>query len=766
MDNKSKNVTITTMCPLGCGYHNCVLSVEVSDGVLRKIRPYAFPNRADRGVCPKGLALAEMVHHPDRLQHPLKRVGERGEGKWQRVSWDEALDSIAAKLKDIAQRHGSTSIVWENPAGFGATLQDITPRHGPNSIDWDNPVGFTGVGYLRLASLTKGSWLSFIGHGDSAGPCADRATFGTIMGETHLSRIEDPKFSIVWGLNPDVALIPRMRRIMEDKKKGGKVVVIDPRFTSTASRADEHIPIRPGTDGALALGMIRVIIEQGLQDEGFIVENTVGPLLVRLDNGLLLRESDLIQGGSQEKFIAFDKNTNRPQPCDTPGINPSLTGKYTVSGVECHPAYQLLSDMVKEYTPERVSEITDIPPDIIQRLAISYATRKPASIHRGYGLQRYFYGDLTCRAINTLAAITGNMKLQIAPSFVMNLYQLGMPEGPPKTLPIMLLYDAITKGEPTPVKAVFFSGHNHLLQLPDMNRMINEVFPHLELIVVAELFMTTTARYADYVLPVTSFLERIDLRTAGARNVLLNITGNTYLALQPKVIEPLYECKSNFQIAAELGRRMGFAEYFNKTEEQWIEEILASGHPTMEGITLEKLREGPVLLKATDIPHQFFTPTGRIEFYVERLKQFGQELPIYLEPVESVHSEKAKTYPLTLLTSHPKHRIHSTMANIPSLLRHDPEPTLEMNPVDAKSRNIDDQDVVSVFNDLGKVKLKVKLNPGIKPGVVNIDEGWWPEQFIEGHLNQLTHHMINPVHQFLYEPNASYCDVLVEVKRD
>ena len=171
----------------------------------------------------------------------------------------------------------------------------------------------------------------------------------------------------------------------------------------------------------------------------------------------------------------------------------------------------------------------------------------------------------------------------------------------------------------------------------------------------------------------------------------------------------------------------------------------------MEGITLERLREGPALLEASDNPQQFFTPTGRIEFYVERLKQFGQELPIYLEPVESARSEKAKTYPLSLLTSHPRHRVHSSMANIASLLKQDPEPTLEINPADAEPRNISNGDVVSVFNDRGKVKLKAKLSPGIKPGVVNIDQGWWPEQYIEGHHNQLTHQMINTVQQFVYE---------------
>jgi molybdopterin-containing oxidoreductase family molybdopterin binding subunit len=240
---------------------------------------------------------------------------------------------------------------------------------------------------------------------------------------------------------------------------------------------------------------------------------------------------------------------------------------------------------------------------------------------------------------------------------------------------------------------------------------------------------------------------------------------NTYLQLQQKAIEPLYECKSDFQIAAEIGRRMGFGQYFGKTEEQYIDETLASGHPAMEGVTMERLKEGPVVASPLDRPKQFGTPSGRIEFYVERLKRFGQELPIYLEPVESNRSEKAKAYPLCLLSTHSRHRTHSTMANIPSLLKLDPEPTLEINPADAGPRNIGDRDVVRVFNDRGQAKLRAKLSQRIKPGVVNVMQGWWPEQYIEGHHNELTHDMINPAQQLIMDPNAALYDVLVEVEK-
>ncbi|MDR9459229.1 MAG: molybdopterin-dependent oxidoreductase, partial [Dehalococcoidia bacterium] len=216
------------------------LSVEVTDGVITKVRAANFPDPIDKGACEKGLKAYQMVYHPDRLRYPLKRTGERGGGKWQRISWDEALDDIVVRLQHLATQYGSTSIAWTAPI-------------------FSN---LTGGGYSRLISLTKGTEIDWWGCGDAAGPCADMATFGSPMGERYIRRIENPKFTIVWGYNPAVTVFPYIRRIARDRERGCKVVVIDPRFTETASRADEHVPIRPGTDGALALGMMHVILSR------------------------------------------------------------------------------------------------------------------------------------------------------------------------------------------------------------------------------------------------------------------------------------------------------------------------------------------------------------------------------------------------------------------------------------------------------------------------------------------------------------------------
>ena len=734
MSSTSGKATIRTVCGLN-DYLRCGLSVEVNNGVITKVRAGDFPDPADKGACAKGLASYQLVYHPDRLRYPLKRVGERGAGQWQRVSWNQAMDGIASRLRELGKKYGPTSIAW------------LTPEL-PN---------LAAGGYSRLISLSGGTWVDFWGCGDAAGPCADIATFGLLGGDACLHRIDNPRFILVWGYNPALTVHPFMQKIMAARKKGAKVVVIDPRLTDTAAHFDEHVPIRPGTDGALALGMINVILERKLQNEPFIAQQTVGPLLVRSDNSLFLTEKDVMAGGSPHTFMVLDASTEEPRPYDAVGVTAKLAGLYTVSGITCRPAFQLLSDMVRRYTPQAVSEITDVPADVIRRLAHSYSSQGPAAIYRGWGMQRSFYSDLSCRAVNTLAAITGNISLKRPSSFVLNTRSFLLPGGAHHNIPVLSLHDAATKGKPYPIKALWSAFHNFINQMPNTNRVVKELLPHLELIIVCDLLMTVSARYADYVLPASSFYESTDVCMGGVHN--------TYLQLQEKAIEPLYESKPDFRIVAELAGRLGFGEYFNKTEEQYIEEILASGHESTRGVSVQKLREGPVMAEKSKRPLKWRTPTGRIEFYVERLKDLGQELPVYLEPLESVRSPKAKEYPLSMLSTHAANRVHSNMSTVPGLLRSDPEPTLEINPADAARRQLADGDTVRIFNDRGQVKLKARLSTGIKAGVVNIAQGWWPEQYIAGHHNELTHDAINPAQERIMQANAAFFDVLVEVEK-
>ncbi|MFC1943954.1 molybdopterin-dependent oxidoreductase [Chloroflexota bacterium] len=740
---RSGESIIQTACPLMCS-RVCGLLAHVREGALVKVEPALLPGEKTPRICALGLSLPKLVYHPDRLKYPMKRIGGRGEGKWQRISWDEALDTIAGKLREVVEKYGSDSVAWT-----------VIPMSALQTAYW------------RLADLWAGTPISMIGYGDSAGPCGDAVSFGTRGlpgGTTNTFGFEKPELCVFWGDNAAETTPKDFLAGRDTRERGGRVVVIDPRFTPTAAKADEWIPIRPGTDAALALGMINLILDRGMEDRGFIAGNTVGPLLVRSDNGMFLRQSDIGSMGPGNSYIVWDSVDDRPKPSDSPDISPSLKGSYTVDGIECKPAFQLLADLAGHYSLEKTSELTQVPPQAIERLALDYVRLKPVNSKRGMGAQRAYYGDLAWRAITALAAVTGNINLERFRGLVPNIPAFAFPERRAGMLPLMDMLDAVLTEKPHPVRAIWLARHNLANQMPNVNKMVRELFPRLELIVVADIFMNTTAEYADIVLPVCSFLECTDLPQVGGMV-------EQHIQLQQKVIEPLYESKSDFQIAKGLASKLGFGEYFQKSEEEFIETILTSEHPSMKGITLAGLKEGPIKLtpysSGTHLRPAFRTPSGRIEFYSEdgRLEKLGESLPVFKEPPEGAQQSLAEKYPLCMLSTHTRYRIHSTFANVDWIREIEPEPVLEMNPVDAEKRGILDGDMVVVYNDRGMVKVKAMLHEGIMPGVVNITQGWWHKHFAEGSHNSLTRDEINPAQQVVYEANAPHYDVLVEVKK-
>lgn len=723
---------VRTAPPFVCG-PGCGIIAHVKDGVLVKTEPSDFPG--NRHICARGLAYPKWVYHPERLKYPLRRAGARGEGKWERISWEEALDTIIARLQEIGERHGPASRAWVVGGGALGSL--------------------TAAAIMGMAGACGGTFILPLGIGDSAGPSGDKVSYGTLLahGERYTVVFENPRTILVWGNNPAETDSFKWHRLTRAKARGARVIVIDPLFTPTASKADEYIPIEPGTDAAMALGMIHVILEKGLEDRAFLAKHTVAPFLVRRDTGLFLREKDLRSGGS-DRYMIRDTATGQPQAFDAPGIAPALSGPCTTEGIECETAFGLLAGLVQDYPPERVSHITGVPADTIRRLAIEYATRKPAASYRGMGLQRTFHGDLTWRAITTLAAVTGNISFEGYGGFEPNFLAF-MTRGVPNFLPILNLYEAILTGKPFPIKFLWMARNNFVNQVPNFNRVVGELIPRLDFIVAAEMFMSVSARYADIVLPACSFFESSDVITPGGQ------ASNDYMQLQDKAIEPLYESKSDYAMLAALARRMGMEGFMDQSEEKAIELVLASGHPTMEGITLERLKQSPVL--PSHPCTEFRTSSGRLEFYAEQLKAFGEELPVYREPLEGKTSPPAGKYPLTFSSTHTRYRVHSQFANVPWARELDPEPVLNMNPADAAARGIRDGDIVEVFNDRGRMKLKARVNIGVRPGLVNITQGWSPWDYREGTHQALTHEIINPAQQAVYEPNAALYDVRVEV---
>ena len=743
---------IRTVCPAHCGIDACGILAHVRGEKVIKLEPAEFPDPKYRRICLRGLSALEITYHPDRLKYPMKRVGNRGEGRFERISWDEAFDTIAARFRDIAARYGWPAIGWVLGGPGGGTT-----KFGA---------------YLRLASLTQSTRVSTWGYGDAGLPCGSRIIFGThtpfvlFLGSLMMGG-SDPDLIVVWGSNPgESAPLNIMRPIMDAKEKGARLIVIDPRFTVTASKADAYLGPKPGTDSALALGLLHVIFGEHLQDESFIARHTVGPYLVRTDTGEFLREAHVKSDGSRE-YMIWDRFSNAPQTRNCPGAEPVLDGTYTAGeGLTCKTGLQLLMDLAAEYPPARVAGITGVSADLIVRVARSIARAKNAAFVTHMGLTRTYHGHNSMRSLATVAAVTGHLTATFRGGHrpaVLNWkpFLHTDPSRPSYArVGVLELYDAIISGKPFPVKALWFSFINFLNQCVDSNKIIRELFPRLDFIVAAELFMTPTARYCDMLLPACSFLEFSDLVPFPY----------PYVQLQQKVIEPLYEARSDVDIASGLAARLGFGDFFNMGEEGFIDLILDSPDPSMNGITREKLMQTPMTLnEIPDLGHEFdiplSTPSGKIELYSEALREAGLALPVYLEPLESPVDPANKKYPLAYIQGHSRFRTHSTFANVSSLLAMNPEPLIDMHPRDARARGICDGDLVSVFNDRGRTTLKARLTEGIRPGVVNIEQGWWSDQFREGGVNHLTHDVINPIQQAIYEPNMHMNDVAVEVIR-
>ncbi|MGA8858300.1 MAG: molybdopterin-dependent oxidoreductase [Candidatus Bathyarchaeia archaeon] len=743
---------------------SCGLTVTVIDGNMTKISNASFDNPDfPPRICLRGLSNLQYVYHPDRLKYPMQSVGPRGSGQWKRITWDEATTIIANKFNEVAQKYGPTAVYIAPYTGSLAALN-----------------GVIGAGY-RFASVIGASAGDFEGdnEGDSAGPCGAVEALGNFDGHD-LSDLRNSRMIILWGNNLAETDVPDMRFVLDAKEAGGKIVYIDPRYTSTASLADEWISIRPGTDGALALSMINVIISENLYKADYVTNYTVGPFLVRQDTQMFLREKD-VAGGESTKYMVYDSNSKTIVPYDKDGIAPSLTGSYSAASTSCKPAFQLLIELVSQYPTSEAEKITGVAAAEIESLAKEFATTSPAAIKAGFGgISHWFYGDLTYRAMITLSAICGNIGVHGGGVTIYNGAlldaALDLPDwmNPDKKtytyLAPISFCDAVLNSKPFPVKAAWFPVDNFVNQQADTNRVISAL-KACDFVVVSDVFMTATAQYADIVLPVATQYERTDLLAGG----------NYYLQYMPKIIDPMWETKADLDMFAEVAQKMGQGQYFEKTPDDYIS-LLLSGLPS--GLTLDTLKsKGVVALADQDyytssfqpithpyVPYyqqHFPTPSGRIEFYVESLIPYNMPLPIYKEPIEASPSNALyQKYPLVMITSHTKFRTHTQWNNLPWLREIIPRSFLEIHPTDAQARGISDGDTVNVFNDRGSIQLMARITNGIRPGVVNAYQGDWQE-FPTAAVNMLTHQKVNEAQSvvFLFQSNTAYYDILVDVKK-
>jgi len=791
---------VRTTCSPNCT-GSCGQLAFVRDGVVVKVQQAAdYPDGAynPRG-CMKGLSYLNQIYGADRIRTPLIRTGERGSGEFREATWDEVLDRVANGLRTIGERWG-----WDSIHVFGQVPGSGYVQKGAN--------------YRACALLGMTHGTSFDFNGDL--PMGMPITFGVQNAEHEAKDWANSRFLLLVGSNPVETRIPDVHFIFDAVERGAKLVVIDPSFSPTAAKADAHLRIKPGTDAALALAMCRQIIEDGAWDADFMTTYTDAALLVRRDTGVRLREADLVAGGSPDRFAVWDIATAGPVVVGTDrlgfadGVRPATEGSLTVtladgSVIGATPGMALVRAELARWTPEAAAEVTGLDPELIVKVARAYAGVKPAAILMGGGSNHWYHGDLTGRAFALLAALTGNIgKSGGGFSVYVGQYKVRVDTSPwwspggTKAYVVPSIYFVRGRTEtmhpdvPYPENGwhgLVCTFANMFVQAMDVNRL-HETLAGLDLVVVVDHQMTETVKWADVVLPATTWYEKTDLTATPL---------HPFLQLQQAAIDPVGESRSELWMWRELVRRLDpakAAEFFEMDEEAAIEAILAAGNvpggPT-EGITLEALKAGPVRLPVPDPDVPFatqietrapfpprslpaplaataaFIPTGRIEFYKEeaRFRELGETVPTYRPPFDDIVHDPAD-WPLALLTPHSKWRIHSTYANNAWLGEiHGGRPEVFISPQDAFARGIETGDEIRVFNTRGEVVAWAHITPAQQPGSVTLYEGWWPRQFKRGKgVNELTSSAVNPIHEIhfvgnMWSPSTGWKDCRCEIEK-
>ena len=745
---------VRTVCDPNCHANpRCGIAAHVENGRITKIEPGSFPLADyDGRICAMGMARLESQYHEERLRHPLRRVGERGQGRWQKISWEEAFDLLAKRLGAVAKRHGPRSLAFF--AGSGAA-------------------GVLTKGSVQRFAAAVGGTAQRAGGVDYGVPKGLEFMFGVPAstyfrpGGHEFADAVNSRMILLWGGNAADTRLVDFHFVLAAQQRGAKIVCIDPNRSATAQRADLWISPRAGTDAALALSLLNEIFKNHYHDEIFLRRHTNAPYLVRRDNGAFVRQSDLIGNGGATCLVWDPLRNCAVTDRETDGA--ALSGSYRVTladgaVVACAPALELLRELAQDCPAERASAMTGVPAQTIEELACEFVARKPASIRIGYGVDRWYYADYTARAVANLVVATANIGIPgggisvhdgtyVAP---LNLRPFRSPGGrEAATLDIISLMKAIERGEPYPVRSLWLSASNMFNQTSaNRGRTLSAILPKLELLVTVDHFMTETAALADVVLPACTIFEKTDL------------VAGMFLQLQRPAVKPEGESKSDLEIFTGLAARMGLGEYFNHAPQEYLKQMVETGHPLLKDITLERLeREDAVLLNRPREPYvafselSFNTPSGRIELYKEELVPFGAELPRYQEPIEaSPDNPLHQRFPLNLIFAHSRHRIHSTFANLPKLKQLEPEPMVEIHPADAEHRAISDRQLVRVFNDRGSVCLKAKFSSNLKPGVVVISEGTWVRDFPKGDPYSLTHELVSRTSE-----NYAFFDTLVEI---
>ena len=670
------------------------------------------PDHPPLPACARGVGQIERTYHPDRLKYPMRRSGARGSGQFQRISWDEALDEVAAQMQRIRTTHGSAAILDASRTGSLSSL------HGR-------------VAAQRFHYMAGGCTDLWSNMSAEAEVFAVRTTYGTSAHYKAAGREPtdyiNSKFILMWGWSPGDGTFGTgtMPFLKQAKKAGVRFVCVDPRQTNTSRLlADEHIFIRPSTDTAALIAMAYTIISENLHDQAFCDRHVLG----------------------------FDNTT--------PSYKAYLLGE--LDGVP--------------KSPEWAAGITGISANTIRDLAIEFATSKPAAIHCGYAPGRTLNGEQFHRAAYALAAITGNVGIPGGNSGVSNgatgrrnIKSLPIGKNPiDARVSSPLLADLLARGKaggyPADIKMIYSAGGNLFNQAPNTRKMVANL-DNVEFIVVQDNFLTPTARYADILLPATTFWERNDVHTpwSGAGH---------YAIYMHQAIEPMYECRNDIDIFADLAKRLGIEGYNDKTEDEWLRDLTGAAVKDFEAFRDNGVARFPkpkdAVAFAAEVRGEkpFSTPSGKIEIFSTSLAAnpdpYGlgeiSVIPTWVPPPSD------GKYPLSLCTPKSRARTHSIHGNQKGLSRVDVD-TVWLHPDDARARGIRNGQAVRVFNDAGSTIMLAEVTSRIASGSVSIKEGAWftPDDVgidRKGSANVLTLDRSSPCGATTYNTNHVDIEVL------
>lgn len=773
-----KEEVFNVVCAQNC-WQTCYQKAHVRNGRLVKTAMNPFPETRYNRICLRGLSHTQWVYNPARLKYPMKRVGPRGSGKWKRITWDEAVDTIASSMISIRARYGAKAVGIFKGTGNYASVASYA------SSTLANAFGATSISIAVDKAETLGGFQ--VGLASSW------------MGGNEPLDMSNAKLLIIWGNNLTEAQIQEWHFVADAKDRGAILVVIDPNFSITASKADKWIPLRPGSDPAFGLSLINVILSEKLYDEPFIIAHTTLPFLVREDNGMFLRHPD------NSEILAWDTETARPAPANQVTA-PALTGTFVVDGVTVRPAFQLLMERVADWTPEKAQHYTEVDPSAVRWLARTYAKTKNSFIFPSMGIDRWWNGDMNGRAIATLATLTHNFGrpgAAIGAAGGASLFVLKPPSGGPTTtapyLPDIAAFAAIDTGktrilvpadpanphgplkkEPQevdwPIKSIWFTQSNEVSNSQQSKHLIEILTDEtkLELIVVSDSMPTDTVRYADIVLPVTHWFENDDI---------VGTISHPFALRTERALSPAFEAKSDYEAFGLVAKQLGFGQYYQRTEKEVANSVIAETAKSLgaagPAILAAYHSRGAVRLLA---PAQcidssgttFNTPTGRLEPYSERIlvnypssgfiptSDGLDPLPHWQPPAQAWPDNPLhKKYPLVYMTEHSRWRVHTIYFDQPWLREIDPHPYVDLSIEDARERGIQQGDYVEIFNDNGKTEAVARVTGKMRRGMVSLPKGWQRFQTRDDTgFSDPTYNWLNPI-----TTNGSWFDNLVEVRK-